>query len=83
MGQPAHVAHRLLTEDPTVDAVVLAVSPDRVLAGGLGVARADVVALVDDETRSDPRVRDVVARTGAEVLHGHDPAAILELLSCA
>ena len=45
--QPVHVAHHRLIEDPSTDAVVVAMTPDQVLAEGVGVARADVVALID------------------------------------
>ena len=34
--QPVHVAHRLLVEDPSTEAVVVAMTPDQVLAEGVG-----------------------------------------------
>lgn len=78
--QPVHVAHRLLTEDPGTEAVVLAMTPEGVLAEGAGVARADVVALID----GDPPgwdVQAVLARTGARVLLTRDAADIAEQLA--
>jgi len=78
--QPVHEAHRLLIEDPSTEAVVVAMTPDQVLAEGAGVSRADVVALVDrDPSTSD--VHDVLARTGAEVLRTRDAAVVADLLS--
>ncbi len=75
--QPVHVAHRLLIEDPSAEAVVVAMTPDQVLAEGAGVARADVVALIDREPPAS-KVQDVLARTGARVLHTGDAAVIAE-----
>ena len=77
--QPLHVAHHLLTEDPSTDVVVLATTPDRVLAEGVGVARADVVALVDPG-RPSAQVREVLTRTGARILLSRDATVIAELL---
>lgn len=78
--QPRHEAHALLIEDPGTEAVVMAISPADVLAEGVGVARADVVALVDrDPPAAD--VRDVLAKTGAEVLQTRDASVVAEALT--
>jgi D-alanine-D-alanine ligase-like ATP-grasp enzyme len=79
-GQRVHEAHRLLIEDPSTEAVVVAMTPDQVLAEGVGVSRADVVALVDRQPPASD-VQDVLARTGAEVLRTRDAAVVAELLS--
>ncbi len=77
---PVHVAHQLLIEDPSTEAVVVAITPRQVLADGVGVARADFVALVDrDPPASD--VRDVLARTGARILRTRDAAALADRLT--
>lgn len=78
--QPVQVAHRILIEDPSTEVVVAAVTADQVLAEGVGVARADVVALID---RDPPAavVRDVLSRTGARVLLTRDAAVVAELLT--
>ena len=55
-------------------------TPDQVLAEGVGVARADVVALTDRDPPAD-EVREVLARTGAQALHTGDAAAVAELLT--
>ena len=77
--QPVHVAHRLLIEDPSTEAVVVAITTDQVLMEGAGVTRADVVALVD---RDPPPldVRDALARTGAEIVSTRDPAVVAQRL---
>jgi hypothetical protein len=78
--QPVHVAHRLLIEDPSTEAVVVAMTPEQVLTDGAGVARADVVALID----GDPpawEVQDVLARTGARVLLTRDAADVAKQLA--
>jgi len=75
--QPAHVAHRLLIEDPSSEAVVVAMTADQLLTEGAGVTRADVVALVDPDPPA-PQVRDVLARTGAEIVVTRDPAVIAQ-----
>lgn len=73
--QPVHEAHRLLTEDPSTEAVVVATTPEHIRAEGVGVAHADVVALVDpDPPAAD--VRDALARTGARVVFTRDAAAL-------
>jgi cyanophycin synthetase len=78
--RPVHEAHRLLIEDPSTEAVVVAITPDQVLEEGVGVARADVVALVD---RQPPpaEVQNVLARTGAEVLRTCDATIVAEALT--
>ncbi|MGI8729824.1 MAG: hypothetical protein ACR2LK_07515 [Solirubrobacteraceae bacterium] len=77
--QPRHQAYALLTEDPGTESVVVAISPAEVLAEGVGVARADVVALVDrDPPAAD--VQDVLAKTCAEVLQTRDAPVIAEAL---
>ena len=78
--QPVHVAHRLLIEDPSTEAVVVAMTPDQVLAEGVGVARADVVALIDRDPPAGA-VRDVLARTGARVVLTRDAPVVAELLT--
>jgi cyanophycin synthetase len=78
--QPVHVAHRLLVEDPSTQAVVVATTPEQVLTDGAGVARADVVALID----GDPpawEVQDVLARTGARILLTRDAADVAKQLA--
>ena len=77
--QPVHVAHRLLIEDPTTEAVVVAMTPEQVLAEGVGIARADVVALIDGQPPAS-EVQDVLAKTGAELLSTRDAAVVAEAL---
>ncbi len=78
--QPVHVAHRLLIEDPSTQAVVVATTPECVLADGAGVSRADVVALIDRDPPA-PELHDVLARTGARILRTRDAATIAEQLA--
>ena len=78
--QPVHVAHRLLIEDPSTEAVVVAITPESVLAEGAGVSRADVVALIDGDPPAWD-VQDVLARTGARVLLTRDAADVAEQLA--
>jgi cyanophycin synthetase len=73
------VAHHLLTEDPSTEVVVVAISPQQVLEEGAGVARADVVALTDPDPPAG--VRDVLARTGARMVVTSDAAVVAELLA--
>jgi cyanophycin synthetase len=78
--QPLHVAHHLLTEDPSTEALVMATTPDRLLAQGVGVARADIVALIDHDPPA-ACVRDVLTRTGGRVLLTRDATVIAEQLT--
>ena len=78
--QPVHVAHRLLIEDPSTEAVVVAMTPAQVLAEGVGVARADVVVLTDREPPAS-EVRDVLANTGARIVPVSDATDIATLLT--
>jgi hypothetical protein len=60
--------------------VVVAMTPEQVLTDGAGVARADVVALID----GDPpawEVQDVLARTGARILLTRDAADVAKQLA--
>ena len=72
-------AHRLLVEDPSTEAVVVALTAEHLLTDGAGVTRADVVAFVDPEPPT-PQVRDVLARTGAEIVLARDPAVVAQRL---
>ena len=78
--QPVHVAHRLLIEDPSTEAVVVAMTPEQVLAEGAGVSRADVVALTDGDPPAS-ELHDVLARMGARILPTRDAATIAEQLA--
>ena len=78
--QPVHVAHRLLIEDPTTEAIVVATTPERVLADGAGVARADVVALMDGDGSRSAEARRVLARTGGRIVLERDASVIAGLL---
>jgi cyanophycin synthetase len=78
--RPVHVAHHLLTEDPSTEALVMATTPERVLADGVGVARADVVALIDLDPPA-AHVHDALTRTGARILLTRDAADIAGLLT--
>jgi cyanophycin synthetase len=79
-----HDAHMLLTEDPTVDIVVMELEPD-LMANGLGLSDADVALALQDSAPEDSASFlehvAILERAGAIIVPSDEPAAALRGLA--
>jgi cyanophycin synthetase len=75
-------AHQILTEEPSVEFIVMSVRPDRILTEGLGVSHCDLIVI--DQDSKAPADRNewgvVLTRTGGVILESADSAAALSKL---
>jgi len=76
-GPPAlRDAHELAVRDPTIDAAVLAATPQQILEQGLGLSQADIVVLPQGDgvaPSERPRAEAIFRRAGAVVTEDADP----------
>jgi cyanophycin synthetase len=81
-----HDAHMLLTEDPTVDIVVMEADA-HLMADGLGLSHADVALTVQDSGPEDSASFlehiAIMERAGAVIVPSEEPAAALRALARA
>ena len=80
-------AHRLLTEDPTVDFIILEVKPERVEQDGLGISHADLIIVPEPSNHgSSPPASahmDVLQRAASTIVRVGDMDRILAALRAA